>query len=117
MPFSNANRLGGFALTAVCSVWFAAVGCSSSDAGAADTSTTPDTGSGVDAGGDAGGIAYLQECSTVGTPGDCAAGLTCKLFNGKQKNFCTKACTTATAATDCPAPAKGCGGDKFCSPP
>jgi hypothetical protein len=133
-----------FAFSAL-SVWIAGVGCSSSDEGGAadaatstdsgaasdsssssdagggtDTSTATDTGAATDtgSGGDGGGaIAYLQECKTVGTPGDCAPGLTCKLFAGKQKNFCTKPCTKATAATDCPAPAKGCGGDNFCSPP
>lgn len=92
---------------------------SSSDTGtpvdaatAADTAPASDGATGADA-----GIGFLQQCMVVGSPGDCAAGYQCKLFKGKQKNFCTKPCTTATAATDCPAPSKGCGGDNFCSPP
>jgi hypothetical protein len=108
---------GGGDLTDAAAAVDGATSSSDSGGGGTDSSTPVDSSTGIDAtpATDGGGaIAYLQECQTVGTPGDCAAGLTCKLFKGKGKNFCTKSCT---GPADCPAPSKGCGGDNFCSPP
>lgn len=136
MSLSCSSRPGLCALLASFALAATVVACSSdegggdlTDAAAADTATSSsDAGGGtdtstpaVDSGGTAdattasdGGIGYLEQCTTVGNPGDCAPGFQCKLFKGKAKNFCTKPCT---GPADCPAPAKGCGGDNFCSPP
>ena len=140
MSLSSSSRPGLFALfasVALATMHAGLVACSSdegggdlSDAAATDGATSSNDGGGatdsstpaVDSGGttdattasDGGAIGYLQQCTTIGDPGDCAAGFQCKLFKGKAKNFCTKPCT---GPADCPAPAKGCGGDSFCSPP
>jgi hypothetical protein len=94
-------------------------GGGTTDSGTGSDTSTPGDGGKADTGptGDGGGLGFLQMCTTLGKPGDCAAGLECKAFSGKGKNYCTRACTTATAATDCPAPSKGCGGNGFCAAP
>ncbi len=46
---------------------------------------------------------------------ECESGI-CKDFPSRG-TFCTRACTTATAATDCPAPSPGCNKDGVCKAP
>ncbi len=75
----------------------------------------PDAGGG-EAGADGaatGPYAYMQTCTTIGTPGDCQAGLQCADFPAKGL-YCTKTCTTAA---DCPAPSTGCNGMGLCQAP
>lgn len=47
---------------------------------------------------------------------DCDTGLFCKDFPSRG-TFCTRSCTTATGATDCPAPSPGCNKDGICKAP
>ena len=95
----------------------------SSDAGGADTAAAADAGTdsmiAPETGADAGG--FLKPCMVLGTPGDCPPGenLTCRSYPNPApgKDLCTRPCTTATAAVDCPPPSKGCGGMGLCAGP
>ncbi|HEY4056432.1 MAG TPA: hypothetical protein VGM39_07475 [Kofleriaceae bacterium] len=59
-----------------------------------------------------GTLGYLEVCDTNGANqcGSCA----CTSFG--HEAVCTKPCTAATAATDCPAPSLGCSSGGFCRP-
>lgn len=76
---------------------------------------SPDDASG-DAGPDvvdAGRKGFLGACVKND---DCEVGLFCKDFPSRG-TFCTRACTTATVATDCPPPSPGCNKDGICRAP
>jgi hypothetical protein len=86
----------------------------------ADSGTHDDSGAHHDSGtaADSGG----HDASTLGAfgascavDGDCASGL-CRGFRQMTVNFCTKACTAATQAADCPSPpsAGTCNGMGYC---
>lgn len=62
---------------------------------------------------DAGKKGFLDNCTKNE---DCDAGLFCKDFPAKG-TFCSKSCTTSTAATDCPPPSTGCNKDGVCKAP
>jgi hypothetical protein len=55
-------------------------------------------------------------CPGCTTDADCAEGLVCFDFPNKGGFLCTRTCTPATAATDCPAPSEGCGNNGHCKP-
>ena len=76
-----------------------------SDGGAGDASHASE-------GGTPGTLGFMDVCTQVGTPGDCAAGLQCHNFSDHGIH-CTHPCMTAQ---DCPAPSSGCGGIKLCKP-
>jgi hypothetical protein len=61
------------------------------------------------------GTRFMTTCTMLGTPGDCPQGLICANFAGTGK-YCTRTCTKATEATDCPKPSTGCSGG-YCAPP
>ncbi len=88
------------------------------------TSTLSDAGGGgagqhTDAAADAARPAtgLMSTCKVVGVPGDCGAGLQC--FNFPSKGMvCTRSCTKATEAADCPQPQTGgCNNQGVCRPP
>lgn len=58
--------------------------------------------------------AFGDTCTTDGPTGDCMSGL-CKPFAMGTVQRCTKPCTVATEATDCPAPSAGtCTNNGYC---
>jgi hypothetical protein len=66
--------------------------------------TTADAGSGGTDGGVTGAKKpFGAPCTTDGANGDCQSGL-CKPFVMMTILRCTKPCTAATQATDCPVP-------------
>lgn len=73
------------------------------DASAADAS--------VDAPIDTGKRPLFAPCTTND---ECESGLCFELGMGQR--ICTKPCTAATAATDCPAPSPGCNNKGVCRP-
>jgi len=76
--------------------------------GSVEASSAPDSG-----GVDGGKQGFLEACAKSE---DCATGLFCKDFPTKG-SFCSKSCTTATVATDCPPPSPGCNKDGVCRAP
>ena len=77
------------------------------DAAAGVDAASPDASSpGVDAGSDAPSSGIAAFGATCTGNGDCASNL-CEPFRMQTVNLCTKACTVATQATDCPSPSVG----------
>jgi hypothetical protein len=74
--------------------------------------TSSDDGGSSGGGGDMGLLPFGADC-TVGT--QCASGL-CNQFQMGAVHKCTKTCTVATQATDCPNPPSTglCNGMGFC---
>ncbi len=86
----------------------------SHDAADSGTDSAPEAGP-VDAGANG----FLTPCTVLGMPGDCPPGenLTCRSYPNPApgRNLCTRPCTPATVAVDCPPPSKGCGGMGLCA--
>lgn len=76
------------------------------DASIADASQSE-----AEASADAGKLSLFSPCTTNE---ECDSGL-CFEF-GMGQRICTKPCTAATAATDCPAPSPGCNNKGVCRP-
>ncbi len=58
--------------------------------------------------------AFGTTCTTDGPAGDCMSGM-CKQFVQGTIHRCTKSCTAATQAADCPAPSDGtCTPNLYC---
>ena len=79
--------------------------------GAVDASAPAEAG--AEAGIDAGKAGLFASCTS---DADCESGL-CREYPSKGGLLCTKACTGATAATDCPPPATGCNNQGICKAP
>lgn len=89
------------------------------DGGSGESSTSDSGMMAAETGADAGG--FMTVCTVLGMPGDCPPGenLTCRSYPNPPpgKDLCTRPCTAATAAVDCPPPSKGCGGMGLCAGP
>lgn len=72
----------------------------------------PDTGAPADAAPDA-TKGFLEPCTSNA---ECGSGL-CSGVPGQSRMVCSKPCTEATAASDCPPPSTGCNAQGRCSPP
>ena len=62
---------------------------------------------------DGGKLPFLSQCSSNN---QCEGGV-CGNFPAKGAMFCSRPCTVATAAADCPAPSPGCNNMGICRVP
>src|SRR5690348_4639360 len=90
------------------------IGCGTNNEGG-----DPDPDAGTQSGFDPGSRQFMETCNEAV---DCAvpAGadvVICQLYQAKNAKFCTKSCTAATAAADCPSPSPGCNNMGVCKAP
>ncbi len=85
---------------------------STSDSAGGGDSSASDSSASDSSSGDGGSGAFGASCTV---DGDCASKM-CRQFRGMTVMFCTKPCTTATAAMDCPMPpsAGTCTNNGYC---